>query len=236
VFDESGADAEYWKKYFNVVTERDKQGLMVELGGSSVNNLADNLLLYGLVPGSSNLFGATYKVFGDIVVAQYPDLVPSYDPVDRVLDTSYVEAIAKRNAPTQTVVAAAQPTFEPSAPVRDVVSRRSWQINFDSGRATFTPSTERDLQALLNDLLVAGGTAVEIHGHTDNVGNPQSNMNLSEERAFAVKQWLERQSPVNFPEGRVRVFAHGQENPVAPNSTDEGRARNRRVDIVLGTT
>jgi OmpA-OmpF porin, OOP family len=236
VFDESGADAEYWKKYFNVVTERDKQGLMVELGGSSVNNLADNLLLYGLVPGSSNLFGATYTVFGDIVVDQYPDLVPSYDPVDRILDTSYVEAIAKRNAPTQTVVAAAQPTFEPSAPVRDVVSRRSWQINFDSGRATFTPSAERDLQALLNDLLVAGGTAVEIHGHTDNVGNPQSNMNLSEERAFSVKQWLERQSPVNFPEGRVRVFAHGQENPVAPNSTDEGRAKNRRVDIVLGTT
>jgi len=236
VYDEQGADADYWQKYFNVVTERDRQGLDVELGGSSVNTLADNLLLYGLVPGSSNLFGATYKVFGDIVVAQYPDLVPNYPPVDEILDTSYVEAIAKREAPSQTVVAAAQPTFEPSAPVRDVVSRRAWQINFDSGRSSFTGSAERELQQLLNDLLVAGGTAVEIHGHTDNVGNPQSNMNLSEERAFAVKQWLERQSPVNFPEGRIRVFAHGQENPVAPNGTDEGRARNRRVEVVLGTT
>lgn len=236
VYDEQGADADYWQKYFNVVTERDRQGLDVELGGSSVNTLADNLLLYGLVPGSSNLFGATYKVFGDIVVAQYPDLVPSYQPVNEVLDTSYVEAIAKREAPSQTVVAAAQPTFEPSAPVRDVVSRRAWQINFDSGRSSFTGSAERELQQLLNDLLVAGGTAVEIHGHTDNVGNPQSNMNLSEERAFAVKQWLERQSPVNFPEGRIRVFSHGQENPVAPNGTDEGRARNRRVEVVLGTT
>jgi outer membrane protein OmpA-like peptidoglycan-associated protein len=236
VYGEEGADADYWKKYFSVVNERDKQGLTVELGGSAVNNLADNLLLYGLVPGSSNLFGATYKVFGDIVVKQYPDLVPSYDPVNRVLDTSYVEAIAKRSAPAQSTVAAAAPTFEPSAPVRDVVSRRSWQINFDSGRASFSSSTERDLQQLLNDLLVAGGTAVEIHGHTDNVGNPQANMNLSEERAFAVKQWLERQSPVNFPEGRIRVFAHGQENPVAPNSSDEGRAKNRRVDVVLGTT
>ncbi|MES1242725.1 MAG: OmpA family protein [Acidobacteriota bacterium] len=235
-YDEEGAGPDYWKKYFNVVTERDKQGLTVELGGSAVNNLADNMLLYGLVPGSANLFGATYKVFGDIVVDQYPDLVPSYDPVNQVLDTSYVEAIAKRSAPTQSTVAAAAPTFEPNAPVSDVVSRRSWQINFDSGRATFTSSAERDLQQLLNDLLVAGGTAVEIHGHTDNKGNPQANMSLSEERAFAVKQWLERQSPVNFPEGRIRVFAHGQENPVAPNSTDEGRAKNRRVDIVLGTT
>lgn len=236
VYGEEGADADYWQKYFNVVVEKDRQGLDVELGGSSVNTLADNLLLYGLVPGSSNLFGATYKVFGDIVVAQYPDLVPNYQPVEEVLDTSYVEAIAKREAPSQTVVAAAQPTFEPSAPVREVVSRRSWQINFDTGRSSFTGSAERELQQLLNDLLVAGGTAVEIHGHTDNVGNPQANMNLSEERAFAVKDWLERQSPVNFPEGRIRVFAHGQENPVAPNSTEQGRARNRRVEIVLGTT
>ncbi len=236
VYDESGADADYWKKYFNVVTERDKQGLMVELGGSSVNNLADNLLLYGLVPGSANLFGATYTVFGDIVVAQYPDLVPSYPPVDEILDTSYVEALAKQNAPAQSAVAAAQPSFEPNAPVRDVVSRRSWQINFDSGRATFSSSTERELRQLLNDLLVAGGTAVEIHGHTDSAGNAQANMDLSEQRAFAVRTWLEQQSPVNFPEGRIRVFAHGQENPVAPNSTEAGRAKNRRVDVVLGTT
>ena len=52
----------------------------------------------------------------------------------------------------------------------------------------------------------------------------------------AVKQWLEKQSPVNFPKGRIRIFAHGQMNPVAPNSTPQGRALNRRVEVVLGTT
>jgi OmpA-OmpF porin, OOP family len=235
-YQEDGADAAYWQRYFNVVNERDAKGLTVELGGSAVNNLADNMLLFGLAEGSSNLFGATYRVFGDIVVAQYPDLVPSYPKVEQILDTSYFEGIARRAGPTTTAVAAAKPTFEATAPVREVVSRRAWNITFDSGRATFTPSAERELDQLLRDLLVAGGAVVEVHGHTDSAGNPQANMSLSEERAFAVKSWLERQSPVNFPEGRVRVFSHGQENPVAPNSTEEGRARNRRVEIVIGTT
>ena len=225
-------NAAYWEKYFRVNVEKDKQGIDVELGGSSVNNLADNMLLFGLVPGSSNLYAATYRVFGDIVVQQYPELVPSYDPVDRILDTSYVESLAKTQAPK---VEAEKPKFEKSQPVAEVVSRRAWQINFDSGKATFTGAAESQLQQLLRDLLVANATLVEIHGHTDNAGNPQTNMQLSEDRAFAVKQWLESQSSVNFPEGRLRVFSHGQENPVASNSTPEGKARNRRVEIVIAT-
>jgi OOP family OmpA-OmpF porin len=237
VYNESGADADYWEKYFDVVTERDKQGLRVELGGSSVNNLADNMVLFGLTPGGANLFGATYTVFGDIVKQQYPDLVPSYPAVNEILDTSYVQAVASRMQSQGTQVAAAEtPTFSPAAPVRNVVSRRAWNINFETGSATLTPESERQMEQLLRDLLVASSAAVEIHGHTDNVGNPQTNMNLSETRAFAVKEWLERQSPANFPEGRVRVFAHGQQNPIAPNSSDAGRARNRRVEIVIGTT
>jgi OmpA-OmpF porin, OOP family len=47
---------------------------------------------------------------------------------------------------------------------------------------------------------------------------------------------MQQRSPVNFPEGRIRVFAHGQLNPITPNTTLEGRAQNRRVEIVLGTT
>lgn len=236
VYNEEGADAEYWQKYFDGVVERDKQGLKVELGGSSVNNLADNLMLYGMTPGSSNLFAATYRVFGDIVKEQYPDLVPSYPPVEEILDTSYIQAVAKRSPEAAAPEAAERPTFAAQAPVREVVSRKAWQITFDTGRDSFSPEARRELDQLLRDLLVASGAVVEVHGHTDNVGNPQANMDLSEARAFAVKKWLEEQSPANFPEGRIRVFAHGQQNPVAPNSSDSGRAKNRRVEIVIGTT
>jgi OOP family OmpA-OmpF porin len=75
-----------------------------------------------------------------------------------------------------------------------------------------------------------------VHGHTDGAGVADANMHLSEERAFAVKAWLEQKAPLNFPSGRIRVFAHGQTNPVAPNSTEAGRSQNRRVEIVIGTT
>jgi outer membrane protein OmpA-like peptidoglycan-associated protein len=233
VYNEQGADAAYWEKYFKIVNEKDKQGMNVELGGSSVNNLDDDRLLFGLMPGSQNLFAATYRVFGDIVVAQYPDLVPKYYPASQVTDTSYIEALAQRGTSR---TGAEKASFAAAAPVKNVVSRRSWHINFDSGKATFSGGAEKDLDQLLRDLLVASSTAVEVHGHTDSQGDPKANMQLSEERAFAVKNWLEQKAPENFPQGRLRVFSHGQENPVAPNSTADGRAQNRRVDIVIGTT
>ena len=74
------------------------------------------------------------------------------------------------------------------------------------------------------------------HGYTDNVGDPNGNLKLSEERAFAVERWMEKVAPVNFPKGRIRIFEHGSQNPVAPNSTPQGRAENRRVEIVIGAT
>src|SRR6266536_1125354 len=115
VYNEKGTDASYWEKYFIGVSERDKLGIMVDLGGSTVNNLADNLQIFGLAPGSANLFAATYTVFGDIVVSQYPDLVPNYPKVKEILDTSYLQAVAQRS--TSTTPAEAH-TFSPSEPVR----------------------------------------------------------------------------------------------------------------------
>ncbi len=226
-------DPGYWYKYFRVQSERDAKGLQVELGGSSVNNLADNLQLFGLAPGSANLFAATYTVFGDIVKSQYPALVPSYYPVADILDTSFVKELAAAGAPD---TAAELPRFAPADKISQVVSRRSWNIQFDTGKATFTQEARAELDKLFNDLVVAGGTLIEIHGHTDNQGQVDKNMQLSEDRAFAVKRWLEARSPANFPEGRIKVMAHGQTQPLDSNASAEGRAKNRRVEIVLGTT
>jgi outer membrane protein OmpA-like peptidoglycan-associated protein len=226
-------DAAYWYKFFKLTTQKDKQGLDVELGGSAVNNLADNLQLFGLVPGSTNAFAATYTVFADVVKSQYPALLGSYDPFDKILDTSYVQELAKASGAPTTVADVAK--FTGDQKVKDVVSRRAWDIQFATGSATFTPETATVMKALLAELVIASGTLVEIHGHTDNQGSAESNLKLSEERAFAVKQWLEKQAPSAFPEGRVKVVAHGQTEPVASNSDNVGKAKNRRVVIVLGT-
>jgi len=86
-------DAAYWGKYFRPVTEKDKQGAMVQLGGSTVNNLADNLQLFG-ISGATNYFAITYSIFGDIVKSQYPSLLPSYQPVADIVDLSYLKSLA----------------------------------------------------------------------------------------------------------------------------------------------
>ncbi|MEO7715861.1 MAG: OmpA family protein [Capsulimonas sp.] len=235
LYHEADAGPEFWSKYFRGVTETDKTGESVELGGSSVNNLADSLLAFGLVPGSSNLVAATYTDFGNLVKSQYPELVPTFPSADSIIDTSYLSDVAKQVAPNKTVIAAVKPIYNKKKAITAVIGRRNWNIQFNAGKATFTPQAKQELQKLLRSLLIASGTVVEVHGHTDNQGNPATSKPLSEARAFAVKQWLEAKSPVNFPEGRVRVFAHGDSNPIAPNTTPEGRARNRRVEIVIGT-
>jgi outer membrane protein OmpA-like peptidoglycan-associated protein len=226
-------DAAYWYKYFKIVVQKDKTGVDVELGGSTVNNLADNLQLFGMAPGSTNAFAATYTVFGNVVKQQYPALVPSFFPVEQILDTSYIKELEGAGAPTTAPELA---KFSGDQKMQNVVSRKSWDIEFGSGSAEFTPATAATLKTLLADLVVASGTLVEIHGHTDNAGNADANMKLSESRAFAVKTWLEKQAPNSFPEGRVKVIAHGQTEPVAPNASAEGRAKNRRVVVVLGTS
>jgi OmpA-OmpF porin, OOP family len=229
VYNEETGD--YWVKYYNGVTAPDKQGQVVELGGSRVHNLGDNLELFGMGQGSTNVFKIVYTVFGDIAKKLYPKLMPTYPSADEVIDLSYIKNVASR---TTNMASADKVTFNADDSIREKVAEKSWNIEFESGSNRLTPQAEKSLQSLFNDLVVASNLKVEVHGHTDNAGDPNKNMQLSEDRAFAVKQWLEKKSPNNFPDGRVAIIAHGQMNPVVSNGTPEGKAKNRRVTIVMG--
>ncbi len=227
-------DANYWQEYYDGLQKTDATGKSVHLGGSAVSNLADNMLLFGLVPGSANTFAATYRVFGDIVKAQYPNLVPSYASADQVLDTSYLTDIAKSSNFNPTAALGSAKSNVDATKATSTVSDRPYNIQFATGQASFTAATKSTLEELARNLLVAGNTVVEVHGHTDNQGSPQSNMNLSEKRAFAVQHWLEAKAPRNFVAGRIKVYAHGQTEPGCGElQRSKGRAKNRRVEITI---
>src|SRR5207248_240578 len=73
-------------------------------------------------------------------------------------------------------------------------------------------------------------TIIEIAGHTDNVGGADFNRQLSQRRASAVAQYLMSKG---VSEQRIITAAGGEDHPIASNSTDQGRAANRRVEVTL---
>lgn len=87
-----------------------------------------------------------------------------------------------------------------------------------------------DLQALAGNLQDYPDTTVNIVGHTDDTGSESHNYDLSERRAQAVAFTLE---DGGVSPSRIRSFGQGESRPVASNITEEGRAQNRRVEIII---
>jgi outer membrane protein OmpA-like peptidoglycan-associated protein len=172
VYQEKNTGKEYWLKYFAGRTTRDRQGLQVELGGSKVNDLSDNVALFGLRAGYANAFEATYTTFGRIVHDQYPDDVPTFPAASAVVNTSYLKRVLERSKqPVTPQIETASYTSVTAAGAEQLGSR-SWQIQFDTGRDSFRPEATAPLTELMQGLVVAAGAAIEVHGHTDNQGEP----------------------------------------------------------------
>jgi OOP family OmpA-OmpF porin len=233
VYGDKDKNGGYWLKYYKGTEEADREGNVVALGGSKVFNFSDNLALFGLNEGGTNIYASVYKTFGDVQSKLYPKELPSYVPLDDMLDLGLLRTMQTQYKGKNIAPAEAQ-KFTTGDEIRRNVSQRAWNIEFNSGQSTFTPAAQKELNQLFDDLVVAGSLKVAVHGHTDNTGDPQKNQQLSEDRAMAVRQWLEHKSGSAFPQGRIQVFAHGATEPVASNNTPAGKAQNRRVEIVLG--
>jgi len=103
-------------------------------------------------------------------------------------------------------------------------------INFATGSAAIDPSSASTLSQIGQMLQQHPDLKLEIDGHTDNVGSAASNMTLSDQRAAAVKQYLVSNFQVD--PSRLASKGFGATKPIAPNTTEDGRAQNRRVDLV----
>ena len=101
-----------------------------------------------------------------------------------------------------------------------------FDVGSDHIRGESTPTL-----AEIGDMLKTHPTLkLTIEGHTDNVGNAAANQSLSEKRAAAVKQYLV--STYAIEAARLKSVGFGATKPVSPNTTDEGRQNNRRVELV----
>jgi OOP family OmpA-OmpF porin len=102
-------------------------------------------------------------------------------------------------------------------------------VNFDTGKSTIKTDSAETLDAAAAALKAAAELRVEVAGHTDNVGTPEANLKLSQDRAQAVMAALTERG---IKAERLTAKGYGQTSPVADNRTEDGRAKNRRVELV----
>ena len=104
-------------------------------------------------------------------------------------------------------------------------------VYFENDKAIIKPAFRKILNALLEKVKQKNINSVSIEGHTDNNGSDEHNVILSEQRANAVKDFLE----TNLPslKNNIEVVGKAASNPIADNKTKEGRAKNRRVQVIF---
>ena len=110
----------------------------------------------------------------------------------------------------------------------DLVMPGNITFAFDS--ASLNPSFRPTLDKLAATMNEYNQNTVTIAGHTDSVGNPSYNMNLSRDRANSVRNYLVSRGVAS---NRINVVAYGQTRPIADNNSDYGRQQNRRVELTV---
>jgi outer membrane protein OmpA-like peptidoglycan-associated protein len=117
---------------------------------------------------------------------------------------------------------------DPQRPVDDKTWFSFDRLTFETGKATLKPESQEQLKNIAEILKAYPRVTVKIGGYTDNTGDPQANLRLSQQRAEAVMAGLVN---LGVDASHLKAEGYGQEHPIADNSTAEGRAKNRRIDI-----
>ena len=100
-------------------------------------------------------------------------------------------------------------------------------VEFQTGKATLIGDSHSRLDVVVEYMTHKKSARIEISGHTDNVGNKNANKSLSQKRADAVRDYLISKG---IDGARIKPVGYGDTMPVAPNTTPEGRQKNRRIE------
>lgn len=143
-----------------------------------------------------------------------------------------IELTLFEDSPAGAEIAGGLSPAECAARVNDVLGQDA--IEFDVGASAISPSSQPVISALAETLRQCNGTRFEVGGYTDSLGEAGVNLRISAERAKAVLDALEAEG---LPETvTLTSRGYGAENPIADNSTQEGRALNRRIEMHLLTS
>ena len=136
-------------------------------------------------------------------------------------------------APAAPAPAAVTPPPPPPPPAAPAVGSKIISLegtNFEFDKAVITPAGKQKLDAAAATLAANPTVEVSVEGHTDGVGAAAYNQSLSERRANAAVAYLVGKGVAS---GRMKAVGYGKTKPIASNDTADGRARNRRVDLVV---
>ncbi|MCB9260991.1 MAG: OmpA family protein [Flavobacteriales bacterium] len=219
-------NADYWYKMFQGQTGT-KGGIKYNMGGSRVFNYNDAMQYFGLSDGV-NRYKAVYNQVGNYLTQLNPfgynENVGFVVPYDQAVNLYFVKNI---NDIQTTEADKSDYTNE----AKDVMASGEWKINFNTGSAVLSSSSNKDLETIYNLLIQAENTKLSIVGHTDNVGSDATNIPLSKSRAQSVVAYLTNKG---IPSSRFQLIdGKGATQPVADNGSEYGRAQNRRVVITL---
>lgn len=111
---------------------------------------------------------------------------------------------------------------------------RLYGLSFKSGQSVIEPEYFSLLSKVQRAIREFPGCAITIEGHTDGVGYQELNQKLSEDRALAVREYII--ASMGLDPSTVKSVGYGASRPIANNATPEGRAKNRRIDVVITPT
>jgi OOP family OmpA-OmpF porin len=214
---------DYWARYYNGV----KKDEHTTLGGSMVFNMNDAAHMFGL-NGDADIYKAVYNTFGSLQTKMYKEDFPSYLSYEKAVDKTFMRSVYDEHPE---LLEGKALIAEYKDKMTEKISSKNIQINFETGSDVISADSYDDLNAIIQDALTSDGLKFGIYGYTDNVGDTQMNLDLSRRRAKSVATYLIENK---IPAKRLESDGFGEERPVASNSTESGKAQNRRVEIVVG--
>lgn len=209
----------------------DEDGNIVNIGGSRVFNLADAVNYCGIM-GGKDVYKTVYNTFGQIVTEAYPEIIPAYIPYEEATEYKYLRSAYNKYKTKAGNVSKVD--FKEVSKTNEVVGDAAYNIEFNTGSATIKPVSYPVLDKILAQVNIANNLFVDIEGHTDNTGSDDINIPLSKQRANSVKEYLLSKDP-SLAE-RLESDGFGSTKPIADNSSDLGKSKNRRVEIKLYRT